>query len=216
VKSGAGRVTHTEAVTHTDANDELENLVAELARRDELTRRERAERWLEFRQLANEFPIHVFGASGGGEESAFLFFDAIASYIDGCFASALVAAHASCERQLAGRVAHVSYRSALPRGWERWGLGRLLEYAKAQDWYSADVQALLEEVNAKRRNFYHYDRMRVDTLFFRTYEQMPWRGKWHIYGDMWKVLRSDALQALRAAFVIRDDPALRDLPQRKG
>ncbi|KUM82608.1 hypothetical protein AQI94_40865 [Streptomyces pseudovenezuelae] len=93
-----------------------------------------------------------------------------------------------------------------PRGWERWGLGALLQYAATEGWYTASSQALLEEVNRKRREFYHFrSEWTPDSIVTRTYQQLPWRGKDSAREDMAQVLRADALQALRAAFILRSE-----------
>ncbi|WP_143626262.1 hypothetical protein [Streptomyces viridosporus] len=181
---------------------ELSQRVAALAARDERTRAARAERSLEIDSLQQDFPPETIGLVGGGHESAWFFVEAIGCYLHGFDAAALVCAHASCEREIAGRVNHLGANA--PRGWERWGLGALLQYAATEGWYTASSQALLEEVNRKRREFYHFrSEWTADSIVMRTYQQLPWRGKDGAREDMAQVLRADALQALRAAFILR-------------
>lgn len=194
-------------MTKQVTDDLLSRIVMGLAKRDEQSRLERAERTIEIERIRGDFSPLAVGLVAGGHESGRLFLEAVGCYVEGFYGSALVCAHGSCERELAGRVAHYALQSPPgPKNWERWGLGRLLEHAKKQQWFSPASQVLLEEVNGKRRDFYHlHEKPGADDLFTRTYNQLPWRGKDAMYDDMTTTLRSDALQAIRAAFIVRDE-----------
>jgi hypothetical protein len=84
------------------------------------------------------------------------------------------------------------------------GLGRLIQHAREQGWYAPPTLALLEAVNEKRRSVYHFrDFTAKDGLFFRTYVTRPWQGKHEIARDVHDQLRTDALEAIRAALAVR-------------
>ena len=181
---------------------DLERTIHVLIERDDRTRFERAERSQELASLVREFPVMTVAVAGGGHESGWFFAEAAGCYVAGLYAAALVCAHASCERELAGWVN--SLGASAPRGWERWGLGRLLEYSVEVDRFPKGTAALLDEVNRKRRDFYHFrDERTPDSIVSRTYDQVTWRGKEFADADMTAQLRVDALQAIRAALDVR-------------
>lgn len=74
-------------------------------------------------------------ATVGGNETLWLAEEAKIAYVAELFLAALVTAHAACERELAGRL--TLRLDEVPRGWERWGLGKLTEYAQAGDFRQA-------------------------------------------------------------------------------
>ena len=74
-------------------------------------------------------------ATVGGNETLWLVEEAKIAYVAELFLAALVTAHAACERELAGRL--TLRLDEVPRGWERWGLGKLTEYAQAGDFRQA-------------------------------------------------------------------------------
>jgi len=190
----------------SDGQDELEGRIQNLVDRDNRTRFARAQRSLDVEDLMAEFPALTAALVGGGYESAWLFTDAIGCYIAGHFVAALVCAHGTCERELAGRVNALGSRA--PERWEHWGLGALIKFASDQDWLTTQSQQLLNDVNRKRRDFYHFrDEDTSDSILTRTYAQVPWRGKEWTDENVEHVLRVDALQAIRAAFAIRVEVA---------
>lgn len=153
-------------------------------------------------QLIASFPPVTFGMAAGGFESTQFLMEAVGCYQNGLFLASLTCAHATCERELAGRLAHP--REQAPRGWERWGLGRLIEHARQAGWHSEATLLLLTSVNEKRRTVYHFRDFGADGgLFLRTYAKRPWRGKHEISTDMHDQLRLDALEAIRAALAVR-------------
>lgn len=140
---------------------------------------------------------------GGGHESGMLMAEAAGCYVHGLFAAALICAHASCERELAG---HLAATEVVPAGAERWGLGRLLQYAKEHDWYSAQTLEGLARLNARRRDLYHLrSGPGMGELFRRTYDQLPWRGKEHIAEDIERVLRAESFEGLDVALAVRSE-----------
>ncbi len=96
-----------------------------------------------------------------------LYTDAAAAYIAGAYASALVAAHATCERELAGWVD--SLGAAAPARAKTWGLGALTAYAEQQSALPPDLIALLFEVNEQRKLLAHFkDGSEPGTLWRRA------------------------------------------------
>ena len=116
------------------------------------------------------------GASLRAARSLTFLHEAAECYRQGLFAAALSCAHATCEQELAGRVAHRP--QSAPAGWQRWGLGKLIEHAEREGWHTPDVIALLKATNENRRSVYHLrDLSAPDSLFHRAYEREPWVDK---------------------------------------
>ena len=188
----------------SDGDDPLSRALQATAQADDRSRLQRLERSQEIGRLVATFHPITMAIEGGGMESTGLLGEAMGAYTHGLFGAALICAHATCERELAATVR--ARAAATPRGWERWGLGKLIQFAITQSWYCTDSIALLEDVNRKRREFYHFgDSFGPDSLFARAYAERPWRGKEFIRADMAAELQADALQAIRAAFVIRSE-----------
>jgi hypothetical protein len=83
-------------------------------------RRALREQWAsEVADVLNSFPPITFGLVAGGYESGLFLTESVGCYRNGLFLAALICAHATCERELAGRVAHRP--AEVPKGWERWG-----------------------------------------------------------------------------------------------
>jgi hypothetical protein len=171
--------------------------------RSDATTRERRARWaLEIDEVIESFPLITMTFVAGGQESGVFLGEAVGCYLHGHFAASLVCAHATCERELAGRVAHNP--TTAPKGWERWGLGRLIQHARERGWHSDATIEFLEAVNERRRSVYHFRDFSADGgLFRRTYAARPWQGKEAINVDMSDQLRMDALEAIRAALAVR-------------
>jgi hypothetical protein len=204
------RIDQTGPVTQTN-DPRLQSFINSLARADEETRTDRARRLIEVYNALPEADEHPFGrfavlgASSAGPESHILMENAVACYRDGHYAAALVCGHALCEQELAGRLHHTMGSSA-PRGWERWGLGQLLQHAVSEQWFSPRSNALLADVNRKRRSFYHYRAIwDENTVVTRTIAKGDLHFKEDADDKMRETLREDALQAIRAAFIVRHE-----------
>jgi hypothetical protein len=105
-------------------DEETEDVTAaELFLVDGTTRRGRAKRWMEVRAVQARFDRDSGWLIPGGVEAVWLYEEAVRSYMNGMCMAALLCAHASCERVLAGRLDW--YEVRLPKDWARWGLGRL-------------------------------------------------------------------------------------------
>ena len=141
------------------------------------------------------------GLIGGGRASALLLEDALGSYVHRLFVATIVCSHASCERELAGRLEATT--QPVPKGSERWGLGALLSHAEKHEWYSQPTLDALRKLNARRKDLYHFSGQGMGALFERTYAQLQWRGKHHIREDTLTILRGEALEALDTALAIR-------------
>lgn len=205
---------------------ETDNVCRWLEQRDAASLADRARWYIEVEQVVNKFPAIAWGLVAGAQESSWFLLEAVESYRRGLFLSALVCAHATCEQELAGRVAHRP--NYAPKDWQRWGLGRLIVHAEALGWHSRETIALLKELNANRRSVYHLREMHApDSLFARTYRRQPFICKNEINSRMHEELRRNALEGIRAAFSVRvDDPiggdplsrssAARDTERRRG
>lgn len=152
--------------------------------------------------VIREFPLITLAVAAGGFESGQFLLEALACYEGGLYLASLTCAHATCERELAGRVAHAG--AIAPEGWERWGLGRLIQHARTQAWHSASTLELLEAVNEKRKTVYHFRELDAEGgLFWRTYADTGWHGFRDMRADLKEQLRMDALEAIRAALAVR-------------
>jgi hypothetical protein len=185
-----------------EPGDKLAAKVLWLESREAASRQRRAQWCLEVQEVTDSFPPEAWGLAAGAQESGWFLLEAVECYRQGMFLSALVNAHATCEQELAGRVAHRP--EVAPRGWERWGLGRLIEHAEAQGWHSAETIALLKETNENRKSVYHLRAMSApDSLSTRAYLRDPYYDKYEIKTRMRNELRLNALEAIRAAFAVR-------------
>jgi hypothetical protein len=145
----------------------LDKVIPWLEQRDGRSRQSRAERYIELELVVNDYPAEVWGSSAGSMESLRLLLEAAECYRHSCFGAALICAHATCEQEIGGRIAH--RRASAPSGWERWGLGRLIKHAEEKSWYAPETRRLLTETNENRRGVYHRrDIHAPDSLFTRT------------------------------------------------
>lgn len=185
----------------------LDKVIPWLDRQDAESRERRARDWIEVQKVVNTFPAEAWGLSAGGNESSWFLLQSVGCYRQGLFLASLVCAHATCEQEIAGRLAYRIHKGdSAPKGWERWGLGRLVEHAESEGWYSPKTRELLKLTNENRRSVYHMrEFFAPDSLFTRTYQREPFFDKWEITHRMHEQLRIDSLDAVRAAFAIRVD-----------
>jgi hypothetical protein len=133
----------------------------------------------------------------GGEESRLALAEAKDAFIYGLPPASMFASHVSCERELAGLMAGLPDHVA-PKGWMRWGLGRLIPEAVARGWISSELATELEWLSEIRRSIGHYRRpLHEDTLTFRYVSSLFLHGEDQDYAE---VLLNDVGRALRAAF----------------
>lgn len=144
----------------------------------------------------------AIGMTGGGHQTGMLTQEALQCYVTGLFVACLVCSHAASERDLAGRLAYEVKDP--PAGSTRWGLGRLIAFARDAQWYPQSTLVALGKLNEHRKDLYHYrDPPGMGALFNRTYRERPWRGKYYIVDDMYQQLRNEAFEALDVTFSIR-------------
>jgi hypothetical protein len=84
----------------------------------------------------------------GGEEAGLLLAATVDSFVAGVWVATILCAQATSERVLAAIVSLrelPGYGFEGPRGWEGWGLGRLIRHVLQQGWIPAD---LLDDVES--------------------------------------------------------------------
>lgn len=149
---------------------------------------------------------------------------AIASFVAGVDAAAIICAHASCERDLLAELDHWQQRSMLPEppgDFDRWGLGRILDHTG-----NSLPIGLLEELsklNERRKILYHYKTPSPDTgllgavyeytttvglesaksEYIRKYNRAP-DPKETLEEVTQLVLRAWAVEAIATAFALRN------------
>lgn len=168
---------------------------------DAQTRRQRAHRLVQVQHLHAALLPGVQVATAGGNETLWLVEEAKVAYIAELFLAALVTAHAACERELAGRLA-LRLDDQVPGGWERWGLGKLVEHAQQEGSLQSEVVELLLDVNERRKSLVHYRRPVDVGSYERRYVDLADQvlpGMEPTLDEMWA---DDALLALRAALTL--------------
>ena len=78
----------------------------------------------------------------GGEEANLLWGATVDSFARGVWLGTLLCAQATCERTLAGIISLrelPGYGMAAPKGWEKWGLGRIIDHIRQEGWVPAEV-----------------------------------------------------------------------------
>lgn len=155
-------------------------------------------------------------------ENKLILDSAQSSYIHGIDVGAIIAAHASCERDLLIRATHwvEEGEHEPPKGFEMWGLGKLLKH------YRADIPShlfpKLEALNLRRRTLYHYGHSdtesgvmqsagayverhgyeRLAVEYERLYQHSPGPKQMFEFACN-AMLRNWALEALEAAYAVR-------------
>jgi hypothetical protein len=133
----------------------------------------------------------------GGAEATWILEEAKDSYIYGFSIASLFASHAACERRLAGIVASLP-DDRVPEGWERWGLGRLTDWAVEQGWLAPQFGARVRWVSERRKSLGHYRRpVARDTLIYRLLMGTVASG---MAMDVADALDADALDALQTTY----------------
>ena len=183
---------------HQD-KETLEVYSALLLLADNDSRGRRARRWNEIRNIQSPYESESGWLIWGGPEVAWLYDEACRDYIDGAYFSALLCAHAACERELAGSLS--PYREALPRGWMWWGLGKLIPQAVQRNLINHEMQRDLENLTEIRKVSAHFK------ILHKTPNSVPWRASTILsdnprmeYNDaVDDIIRSDAIFAIRVA-----------------
>lgn len=178
-----------------DASDE--ELSEILATFDQEQSVERVRRLREVNQILAAGPGEGFWHTGG-EEATWILSEAKDAYIYGYPIASLFASHAACERRLAGIVASLPDGRA-PRDWERWGLGRLTQWATEEGWLPHEFVARVEILAARRKSLVHFHRpVAKDTILYRLVTEATASDRTDL--DVAAALESDALDALRTTY----------------
>jgi len=152
-------------------------------------------------ELLGEFPPITSGLTASGHESGILYTESLA-YLNGTFAAALVCAHASCERELAGWINWLG--SDAPKGWDYWGLGKLTMYAVRGGGMPQAIADTLLDVSERRRLLSHYKSDAPPTSqWIRALNQLNFFDASDFQSAFTSVLAEDALLAIRACLLVR-------------
>jgi hypothetical protein len=158
-------------------------------------------------------------AMGVDVEDIYLLSGAFRCYVYGADAGAVFCAHASCERDLASTLFHAA---SPPIGLERWGLGRFVEYCRANGLLPSELLERLVDLNESRKALYHFGHTAAESaLTRRTAALLAELGSAELYrqfahytgrnGDPKEVygfamdltIRKTALAALRTGLALR-------------
>ena len=97
----------------------------------------------------------------GGEEAHLLWDATVDSFVSGVWVSTILCAQATCERVVAALVSLrelPGYGIEAPRGWESWGLGRLIRHIRQQGWVPDDLLDDVEVLCEARKPYGHWRR----------------------------------------------------------
>lgn len=122
------------------------------------------------------------------------------AYIYGLPLASLFASHVACEHIIAGSFALLP-DNAVSKGWERWGLGRLIREAHIRGWLSEELTNELMILCERRKVAGHFRRPLEPGTLGRRMGEMFFTGE-----DFVEALFSDAAQALRTAFHLAYSP----------
>ena len=92
-------------------------------------------------------------------EDSYLLSGARLCFMRAADVGAIFCAHASCERDLA---AMFDASDSGPRGWERWGLGPLVQHSREQFQLPEELAMKLLELNETRKTLYHFGHSEAD------------------------------------------------------
>lgn len=182
-----------------DHNEETEEVAAAaLFLSDGESRRSRAERWMQVRAVQAPFERNEGCLIPGGVEAVWLYEEACYSYVNRMYMAALLCAHASCERVLAGCL--LSYEQHLPKGWGRWGLGLLTPAAFDFGLIDQSLKDALLHLSELRRVSAHFKPpLSPNSITRRAVEFFDLHPDLESEDGFDTLLRTDALAALRTA-----------------
>lgn len=177
-------------------------LTAMLFIADNNTRRRGADRWREVLSLQTPYRYDPAWVVSGGVEAMWLYNEAWRDYIDGAYFSAIICAHAACERELAGCL--FPYREELGKGWLMWGLGRLIPATLERGIIDDQTSKDLSKLNEIRKVSAHFkpDHETPTSVQHRAMGLFA-TGLDSDYEDVLRdMVRSDALFAIRVATLV--------------
>jgi hypothetical protein len=192
-----------------------DTLTATLFLVDNESRRRRANRWFEVRCVQAPYDRDSGWLVHGGVEAIWLYDEACRSYIDGAYFSALLCAHAACERVLAGYLN--LHDEELDKNWLMWGLGKLMIAAEQRGIIDVGALNALDRLNQARKVSAHYKPFDTPTSVQRraisALESYPDLDEDAVIDN---IARSDALFGIRVATsLVRSNlrvPIMLDLP----
>jgi hypothetical protein len=97
----------------------------------------------------------------GGEEASLLWNATVDSFSSGVWVATVLCAQATCERVMAGLVSLrelPGHGLEGPKGWEKWGLGRLIGHVRTQGWVPEDVLGEVAVLCETRKPYGHFRR----------------------------------------------------------
>lgn len=185
-----------------DETADADMLTAMLFIADSDTRRSRADRWREIVRLQAPYRYDPAWVVSGGVEAMWLYNEAWHDYIDSAYFSAIICAHAACERELAGCL--FPYREELGKRWLIWGLGNLIPAALERGIINEEISKDLSKLNEIRKVSAHFkpDHETPTSVQHRA------RGLFAAGPDsdyervLRGMVRSDALFAIRVATLV--------------
>jgi hypothetical protein len=186
-----------------------DTLTAALFLVDNESRRRRANRWFEVRCVQARYDSDSGWLTHGGVEVIWLYDEACRSYINGAYFSALLCAHAACERVLADCL--YPYREELDKNWLMWGLGKLIVAAGQHGIIDAEIMDQLDRLNQTRKVSAHYKSFldsptSVQRRAISVLEDYPDQDEEEVIDN---ITRSDALFGLQvASFLVRSNLGL--------
>jgi hypothetical protein len=177
---------------------ETEDVVSgQLFLADADSRRDRAARWIEVHAIQARFARDSGSLVPGGIEAVWLYEEACRSYMHGMYMAALLCAHSSCERVLAGCLNW--YEDRLPKGWAMWGLGRLVPAAFDLGLIDEALKDRLLQVSELRKVSAHFKSpMAPNSIMTRALVAFQLRPELETEDGLDYLLARDALAALDA------------------
>lgn len=156
----------------------------------------RVVRLREVNRVLMEGPSYGFIHSGG-MEATWILYKAKDTYIYGFFIASRFASHSACERRLAGTLTFVSGDEP-PIGSDRWGLRRLVQWAK-QRGSSDDLATPLLDLAENRKQLAHYKNLFGDepSWVARVLRGPTAEGEWMDQVPI--ALQAESLTALKTA-----------------
>lgn len=110
-----------------------------------------------------------WAAISAGEEGHLAWDAAIRTFLDGIWVATIFSCHVVCEREVAGMlsVSRARLGDYLPKNWESFGLGRLLQEAKRFNMLPPDLIDDLHELANARKPYGHWRSLTDDDSLFR-------------------------------------------------
>jgi hypothetical protein len=138
----------------------------------------------------------------GGEEAGLLWEATVDSFVAGVWVATILCAQATCERVVAALVSSrelPGYGVQGPRGWERWGLGQLVEHVREQGWVPDDLLNDVQLLCEARKPYGHWrrplDPATIGRLVGDALRQEGWEADPHELRA--RILSQEALRSAR-------------------